>query len=179
MKLYVKYMVSVRCKKIVQQKLDEMGLDYKGIDLCEVEVKDNITVRQRQNLKAELMLSGYELMDDITSSLIEKIKEAIIDIVHYSEELPQKKNSDYLADKLQYDYTYLANVFSESTGITIEHYIIAQKIDRVKRLLLFDKLTLTEISYKLNYCSVAHLSQQFKKVTGLTPSFFKRLKKEY
>lgn len=172
-------MVSVQCKKNVQEKLDRMGLDYKGIDLCEVEVKDNITVLQRQNLKAELLVSGYELLDDITSSLIEKIKEAIIDIVHYSEELPRKKNSDYLADKLQYDYTYLANVFSESTGITIEQYIISQKIDRVKRLLLFDNLTLTEISYKLNYSSVAYLSQQFKKVTGLTPGFFKQIKKDY
>lgn len=154
-----------------------MGLDYKRIDLCDVEVKENITVLQRQNLKAELMVSGYELMDDITSSLIEKIKEAIIDIVHYSEELPKKKNSDYLADKLQNDYTYMANVLSEFTGTTIEQYIISQKIDRVKRLLLFDELTLTEISHKLNCCSVAHSSQQFKKITGLTPSFFRQLKK--
>lgn len=177
MKLYVKHMVSVRCRQVVQEKLEEMGLDYKGIDLCEVEVKNNITEAQRNKLKDELLVSGYELMDEESSTLIENIKKAIIEIVHYSDELPRIKNSEFLAEKLNYDYTYLANVFSESTGVTIEQYIISEKIDRVKRLLLFDKLTLTEISYKLNYCSVAHLSQQFKKVTGLTTSYFKKLKK--
>ncbi len=179
MKLYVKYMVSIQCKKIVKEKLEGMGLDYKGIDLCEVELKNTVTEQQLAKLKDELMVSGYELLDNKSSSLIEKIKEVIVEIVHYSDELPKIKNSNFLADKLEYDYTYMANIFSEATGITIEQYIITQKIDRVKRLLLFDKLTLTEISYKLNYSSVAHLSQQFKKVTGLTPSFFKKLKKRH
>ncbi len=139
-------MVSVRFKKIVQDNLDKMGLHYKGIDLCEVEIKNDISDKQREKLKSELLLSGYQLMDNISSSLISKIKETIIQIVHYTDELPKKKNSDFLADELGYDYTYMANLFSESTGITIEQYIITQKIDRVKRLLLFDKLKLTEIS---------------------------------
>lgn len=171
-------MVSIRCRKVVQEKLENMGLQYKGIDMCEVEVKDNITDLQRQQLKEDLLISGYELMDDQNSDLIEKIKDTIIDIVHYSDELPKIKNSEFLTEKLNYDYTYMANLFSEATGITIEQYIISQKIDRVKTLLLFDKLNLTEISYKLNYCNVAHLSQQFKKVTGLTPTFFKKLKQK-
>jgi AraC-like DNA-binding protein len=176
MKLYVKFMVSQECKKNVQQTLERMGLDYQGMDLCEVEVKNNITDLQRSRLKEELLVSGYELMDGKSSSIIQDIKDSITELIHYSDELPKIKNSDFLADKLKHDYTYMANLFSEATGITIEQYIITQKIERVKRLLMFEKLTLTEISYKLNYCSVAHLSQQFKKVTGLTPSFFKQLK---
>ncbi len=169
-------MVSERCKKIVQEHLENIGLEYQGVDLCEVKIKDDITEEQRQQLRDQLLVSGYHLMDDISSTLIDNVKKTIIDLVHYSDELPRIKNSDFLADRLNHDYTYMSNLFSEATGITIEQYIISQKIDRVKRLLIFDKLTLTEISYKLNYCSVAHLSQQFKKVTGLTPSFFKHLK---
>ncbi len=176
MNLYIKFMVSERCQKIVQEHLEKMGLDYQGIDLCEVKIKNDITDEQRQLLKDELLVMGYELMDDQSSSLIKDVKEAIIDLVHYSDELPRLKNSEFLAHRLKLDYDYVSNLFSVATGTTIEQYIITQKIDRVKRLLIFDKLTLTEISHKLNYCSVAHLSQQFKKVTGLTPSFFKHLK---
>ncbi len=178
MKFYVKYMVSIRCRKIVHDKFEKLGLAYKGIDMSEVEVKDNITLKQREKLREELFLSGFELLDDSKAGMIEKIKDAIIDLVHYSEELPKIKNSDFLSDKLDYDYTYMANLFSEATGITIEHYIISQKIERAKHLLLFDDLNLTEIAYKLNYCNVGHLSQQFKKVTGLTPTFFKHLKQK-
>ena len=176
MKLYIKYMVSIRCKMIVKSALDDLGLHYGVVDLGEVDVKENLSPDQRGRLKGILGRSGLELMDDKKSILIEKIKNVIVEMIHYSEERPKTKFSDFLSEKLNYDYTYLANLFSEVTGTTIEHYIIAHKIERVKELLLYDELNLTEISYALNYSSVAHLSSQFKKVTGLTPTFFKKLK---
>jgi len=160
----------------VKAELDRLGLHYTKVELGEVEIMENITEEQRIHLKTELLKSGLELMDDQRSILIEKIKNTIVEMVHYNEELPKINFSDYLSEKLKHDYTYLANLFSEVTGFTIEHYIIAHKIERVKELLLYDELNLTEISYKLNYSSVAHLSNQFKKVTGLTPTFFKHLK---
>ena len=166
----------MRCKMAVKAELDRLGLHYTKVELGEVEIMENITEEQRIHLKTELLKSGLELMDDQRSILIEKIKNTIIEMVHYNEELPKINFSDYLSEKLKHDYTYLANLFSEVTGFTIEHYIIAHKIERVKELLLYDELNLTEISYKLNYSSVAHLSNQFKKVTGLTPTFFKHLK---
>ncbi|HLF63142.1 MAG TPA: AraC family transcriptional regulator [Saprospiraceae bacterium] len=171
-------MVSLRCKMLVKSELDKLGLHYGVVDLGEVDVKEHITDDQRDLLKKALLKSGLELMDDHRAVLIEKIRNIIVEMVHYSDEVPKTKNSDYISEKLKYDYTYLANLFSEATGITIEHYIIAHKIERVKELLLYDELNLTEISYKLNYSSVAHLSSQFKKVTGLTPTFFKRLKRK-
>ncbi|HQU57791.1 MAG: AraC family transcriptional regulator [Phaeodactylibacter sp.] len=176
MKLYIKYMVSNRCKMMVKSELEKLGLHYGAVELGEAEVKEQITDEQREQLKIALLKSGLELMDDKKAVLIEKIKNVIIEMVHYADELPRIKNSEYISQKLQHDYTYLANLFSETTGITIEHYIIAHKIERVKELLLYDELNLTEISYRLNYSSVAHLSNQFKKVTGLTPSFFKKLR---
>jgi len=176
LKLYIKYMVSIRCKMIVQQKLNKLGLHYCTVDLGEVDVKENITSKQREQLRILLLKAGLELMDDKKAVLIERIKNVIIEMVHYSEEVPKVKNSDFISEKLNHDYTYLANLFSEATGITIEQYIIAHKIERVKEFLLYDELNLTEISYKLNYSSVAHLSHQFKKVTGLTPTFYKHLK---
>ncbi|MFY7998228.1 MAG: helix-turn-helix domain-containing protein [Candidatus Kapaibacteriota bacterium] len=176
MKLYIKYMVSIRCKMIVKSELDKLDLLYGAVDLGEVEIHDNITPEQREHLKNALLKSGLELMDDKKAILIEKIKSVIIEMVHYEDELPKARNSDYLREKLHHDYTYLANLFSEATGITIEHYILLHKIERVKELLLYDELSLTEISYRLNYSSVAHLSAQFKKITGLTPSYFKNLK---
>ncbi|MBK7408324.1 MAG: helix-turn-helix transcriptional regulator [Saprospirales bacterium] len=176
MKLYIKYMVSIRCKMIVKSELDKLGLIYGVVDLGEVEVKGSLTDAQRDQLKTALRKSGLELMDDKKAMLIEKIKNVIVEMVHYAEELPNVKNSVFLSEKLGHDYTYLANLFSEATGITIEQYIILHKIERVKELLLYDELSLTEISYRLNYSSVAHLSNQFKKITGLTPSFFKQLK---
>lgn len=175
-KIYIKYMVSLRCKLVVKSALDKLGLTYGVVELGEVQVKENITSAQRAQLKAILAKSGLELMDDKKAMLIEKVKNIIVEMVHYSEEGPHLNFSDILAEKLNYDYTYLADLFSQATGITIEHYIIAHKIERVKELLLYDELNLTEISYKLNYSSVAHLSNQFKKVTGLTPSYFKQLK---
>lgn len=176
LKLYVKYMVSLRCKLVVKSALDKLGLHYGVVELGEVQISESITDAQRSQLKAILAKSGLKLMDDKKAMLIEKIKNIIVEMVHYSDELPEVNFSDYLAEKLKYDYTYLANLFSHATGITIEHYIIAHKIERVKELLLYDELNLTEISYKLNYSSVAHLSHQFKKVTGLTPTYFKQLK---
>lgn len=176
MNLYIKYMVSIRCKMIVKSELDALGLNYGVIDLGKVEVAENLSAEQHGLLKAALLKSGLELMDDKKAMLIERIKNVIVEMVHYAEERPKTNFSDYLAGKLGYDYTYMANLFSEVTGITIEHYIIAHKIERVKELLLYGELNLTQISYKLNYSSVAHLSNQFKKVTGLTPTFFKKLK---
>lgn len=178
MKLYIKYMVSIRCKMIVKSELEKLGLRFGVVDLGEVEVKDPISEEQREKLREGLLKTGLELMDDNKAIMIERIKSVIIEMVHYADELPKTKNSEYLSEKLHHDYTYLANLFSEATGITIEHYIIAHKIERVKELLLYDELNLTEISYKLNYSSVAHLSNQFKKVTGLTPTFFKMLKRK-
>ena len=176
MKLYIKYMVSNRCKMMVKSELEKLGLHYGAVELGEAEVKEQITDEQREQLKIALLKSGLELKKKKKAVLIEKIKNVIIEMVHYADELPRIKNSEYISQKLQHDYTYLANLFSETTGITIEHYIIAHKIERVKELLLYDELNLTEISYRLNYSSVAHLSNQFKKVTGLTPSFFKKLR---
>lgn len=169
-------MVSIRCKMLVKAELEKLGLNYGVIELGEVDVKDTITEQQRKQLRSNLLKAGLELMDDKKAILIEKIKNVIIEMVHYEDEIPKVKNSDYLSEKLQYDYTYLANLFSETTGTTIEHFIIIHKIERVKELMIYDELNLTEISYKLNYSSVAHLSSQFKKITGLTPSFFKSLK---
>lgn len=169
-------MVSIRCKMLVKAELEKLGLTYGVIDLGEVEVKEELTAPQREELGANLLKSGLELMDDKKAILIEKIKNVIIEMVHHEDELPKTKNSDYLSKKLQYDYTYLANLFSETTGTTIEHFIIIHKIERVKELMIYDELNLTQISYKLGYSSVAHLSHQFKKITGLTPSYFKSLK---
>lgn len=161
---------------VVKSELEKLGLHYMVVDLGKIEIKENITAEQREQLKIALLKSGLELMDDKKAILIEKIKNVIIEMVHYSEESLKINFSDHLSEKLNYDYTYLANLFSEVTGITIEHYIIAHKIERVKELLIYDELSLTEISYRLNYSSVAHLSNQFRKVTGLTPTFFKHLK---
>ncbi len=170
-------MVSLRCKLVVKEVLTNLGLHYLEVDLGTVEISEGyITTAQREDLKRTLLLSGLELMDDQKAILIEKVKNVIIEMVHYSHELPKVNFSHYISEKLNYDYTYLANIFSEVKGITIEHFIITHKIERVKELLIYDELTLTEISYKLNYSSVAHLSNQFKKVTGLTPTFFKNLK---
>lgn len=178
MKLYIKYMVSIRCKMVVKAELEKLGLHYLVVDFGEVEITEHISAEKRDQLKNSLLKSGLELMDDKKAILIEKIKSVIVEMVHYEDDKPKSNFSDYLTEKLGYDYTYLANLFSEVTGVTIEYFIIAHKIERVKELLIYDELNLTEISYKLNYSSVAHLSTQFKKVTGLTPSFFKQLKKK-
>jgi len=169
-------MVSLRCKMLVKDELEKLGLQYVNVDLGMVELVENITEKKREQLRQNLLKSGLELLDDQKSILVEKIKNVIIEMVHYADELPAVNYSDYISEKLGYDYTYLSGLFSEVRGITIQHFIINHKIEKVKELLLYDELNLTEISYKLNYSSVAHLSAQFKKVTGLTPSFFMQLK---
>ena len=169
-------MVSIRCKMVVKGELDKLGLSYGVVGLGDVEIVENITSEQREQLKTGLSKSGLELMDDKKAMLIEKVKNVIVEMVHYADELPKTKNSDYISKKLNHDYTYLANLFSEATGTTIEHFIIAHKIEKVKELIIYNELNLSEIAWKLHYSSVAHLSNQFKKITGLTPSFFKSLK---
>lgn len=176
MKLYIKNMVCIRCKMVVRDELTKLGLKYISVELGEVEIMEDISPVLLEQFRAGLLKSGLELMDDKKSILIQRIKTVIIELVHYSEEPLVINLSTYLAEKLQYDYTYLANLFSEVQGTTIEKLFISHKIERVKELLVYDELTLTEIAYKLHYSSVAHLCTQFKKVTGLTPSHFKSLK---
>ena len=161
---------------VVKDELKKLGLHFIVVDLGEVEIMENISNDVRVKLKSALFNSGLELMDDKKAVLIEKIKNVIIDMIHYSDEVPKMNYSDYISEKLQHDYTYLSNIFSEVKGITIQQFIIIHKIERAKELMLYDELNLTEISYKLHYSSVAHLSNQFKKITGLTPSHFKQLK---
>ncbi len=169
-------MVSIRCKMLVKEELKKLGLHFTNVNLGEVTVMENISEAQREGLKNALHTSGLELMDDKRAVLIEKIKNVVIEMIHYADDLPKTNFSDYLAEKLHYDYTYLSNLFSETQATTIEHFIIVHKIEKVKELITYDELNLTEIAYKLHYSSVAHLSHQFKKITGLTPSFFKTLK---
>ena len=169
-------MVSIRCKMLVKAELKKLGLHYILVELGEIEIMEDITEKQRMELKAALQKSGLELMEDKKAMLISKIKSAIIEMVHYTEEAIKVNFSDYLSEKLKYDYTYMANLFSEVQGTTIEHFIISHKIERVKELIIYNELNITEIAWKMNYSSVAHLSNQFKKVTGLSPSHFKTLK---
>ena len=176
MKLYIKYMVSIRCKVIVKDELEKLGLHYNVVELGEVDIKESISGDQREQFARALKKTGLELMEDKKAILIERIKNVIIEMIHYSDEALKVNFSDFISEKLNHDYTYLANLFSEVEGTTIEHFIIKHKIERVKELLMYDELTLTEISYRLHYSSVAHLSNQFKKITGLTPTFFKHLR---
>jgi AraC-like DNA-binding protein len=171
-------MVSNRCKMVVKEELKKLGLHFIIVELGEVEIMESISLEQQEQLKKALHHSGLELIHDKRVVLIEKIKIVIMEMIHYSDELPKVNYSDYISEKLNYDYTYLSNIFSEVKGITIQQFIIINKIERVKELLLYDELNLTEISYKLHYSSVAHLSNQFKKITGLSPSFFKQLKQK-
>lgn len=178
MKLYIKYMVGLRCKMLVKDELEKLGLQYESVDLGVVEIEDEITDEQREIFRNNLKKSGLELLDDKKNILVEKIKNVIVEMIHYAEEIPKVNDSDYISEILGYDYTYLSNTFSEVKGTTIQQYIILHKIEKVKELLLYDELTLTEIAYKLHYSSVAHLSYQFKKVTGLTPTYFKEVKEK-
>jgi AraC-like DNA-binding protein len=178
MKLYIKYMVSLRCKLLVKYELEKLGLEYTTIDLGIIDLKKEITDELKHQLKLNLAVSGLELLDDEKSILVNKIKNVIIEMIHYSDEVPKINYSDYISETLDYDYTYLSNLFSEVNGITIQHFIIKHKIERVKELLLYDEMNLTEISHRLHYSSVAHLSNQFKKVTGQSPSFYKKIGKK-
>ena len=169
-------MVSIRCKMIVKSELEKLGISRTVVDLGEVEIREEITRDQLDLLGVALKKNGLELMDDKKSILVEKIKNLIVELVHYTEDQIKVNLSDYLSEKLHYDYTYLANLFSEVKGTTIEKFYLAHKIEKVKELLAYDDLNLTEIAWKLHYSSVAHLSNQFRKMTGLTPSQFKNLK---
>jgi len=169
-------MVSNRCKMLVKEELKKLGLHFIVVELGEVEVMETLTAETLNKLKSALLVSGLELMDDKKSVLIEKIRNVITEMIHYSEELPKVNYSDFLSQKLDYDYTYLSNIFSEIKGITIQQFIIINKIERVKELLMYEELNLTEISHKMHYSSVAHLSNQFKKITGLSPSHYMQLK---
>jgi len=171
-------MVCIRCKMVVKVELEKLGLHYTTVELGEVEVLENISEEQRDLFRTALVRSGLELMDDKKSVLIQRIKNVIVELIHYSEEPLAINFSEYLSQKLDHNYTYLANLFSEVQGTTIEKFIIAHKIERVKELLVYNELNLTEIAYQMHYSSVAHLSAQFKKVTGLTPSHFKQLREK-
>ncbi len=169
-------MVSNRCKMVVKEVLKEMGLHFIIVDLGEVEIMETLTDIQREQLKISLLESGLELMDNKKAVLIEKIKNIIIQLIHHSEETIKTNFSDYLSEKLNHNYTYLANLFSEVQGTTIEQFIILHKVERIKELIIYGELNITEIAWKLNYSSIAHLSNQFKKITGLSPMHFKQLK---
>ncbi|MBC7721325.1 MAG: helix-turn-helix transcriptional regulator [Pedobacter sp.] len=169
-------MVSNRCKLAVKSVLKEIGLHFIVVDLGEVDVMEDISIKQRELLRIGLLDSGLELMDDKRAILIEKIKTIIVEMVHYTDDIISINFSHYLSGKLHHDYTYLANLFSEVQGITIEQFIITHKVERIKELIMYDELNITEIAWKMNYSSVAYLSKQFKKATGLSPSHFKLLK---
>ena len=169
-------MVSLRCKMLVKAELKKINLKHSIVELGEVEIMYELSAETYEELKRNLHQSGLELMDNQRAILVEKIKNIIIELVHYTDEIPKLSFSDYLSEKLNHNYSYLSNLFSEVKGTTIEHFIIIHKIERVKELIIYDELNLSEIANKLHYSSVAHLSTQFKKITGLTPSFFKSLK---
>ncbi len=171
-------MVSLRCKILVKQELETLGLKHAVVELGAVEILSSFSNEQRELLRANLLRSGLELLDDQKSILVDRIKNVIIEMIHHSDELPKVNYSDHISEKLGYDYTYLANTFSAVNGLTIQQFIILNKIERVKELILYDELTLSEISFKLHYSSAAHMSNQFKKITGLTPSFYKKLKEQ-
>ena len=168
-------MVSARCKTAVREELKKLGLHF-IVELGEVDIMEDLTVPQREQLKIALINLGFELIDDKRSVLIEKIKHVIIEMVHDLHEPIKIKFSNYLSEKLNHDYTYMSNLFSDVQGVTIGQFIISLKIERIKELIIYDELTISEIAWKLNYSSVAHLSNQFKKVTGFSPSHFKLLK---
>ena len=169
-------MLSIRCKMAVKEELKKLGLHFIVVDLGEVEIMETLNPTQRDSLKAGLQAIGLELMDDKRAILIEKIKTSIIELVYHTEEMIKTNFSVFLSEKLHHDYTYLSNLFSEVQGSTIEHFMISHKIERIKELIIYDELNITEIAWKMNYSSVAHLSNQFKKITGLSPSQFKQLK---
>lgn len=178
MKLIIRNMISDRCKVLIREELESLGLTDVSVRTGEAEIFQKMTLQQYDELKFKLQKYGLVVVEDKKAILVERIKHTIIQMIHSPEEIPKTKCSCYLSNTLDHDYTYMANLFSEMEGITIEQYIIANKIERVKELILHDELTLTEIAYRLRYSSVAHLSAQFKKITGLTPSFFKSSRRQ-
>lgn len=176
--LFVKNMVCNRCIMVVQNELEKLGFEFTNIKLGEVTLTRELNLDERNSLEAVLIPLGFEVIDDKKSRIIEKIKNIIIDLVHHQDNDVKNNLSDILGEKLNHDYNYLSNLFSEVEGTTIEKYFIAQKIEKIKELLVYDELSLSEIAIRLNYSSVAYLSNQFKKVTGLTPSHFKQIREE-
>jgi AraC-like DNA-binding protein len=171
-------MVSQRCKMMVKTELNKLGLNYVVVELGMAEIMEEITPEQREELRVNLKKSGLELLDDKRSTLVEKIKYVITELIDYDDEEQKASYTEFISQKMGYDYTYLANIFSEVNGVTIQQFIILNKVERVKEMLIYDELSLTEIAYRLNYSSSAHLANQFKKITGLTPSYFKQLRKK-
>ncbi len=169
-------MVSLRCKSAVKEVLKGQGLHFIVVDLGEVEIMEDLSLEGEAALKTALLEIGLELMDDKKAILIEKIKTLITEMIHHSTQVPKVNYSDYISEKLDYDYTYLSNIFSEVKGITIQQFIINHKIERVKELIIYDEMSISEIAWKMHYSSVAHLSNQFKKITGLSPSHFRKMK---
>ena len=169
-------MVCGRCKMVVKSELDKLGLQTIAVELGEVELQDNITDSQKELLLKNLQALGFDLIDDKKSKTIEKIKNLIVDLVHHKNNELKVNLSDYLVENLNQDYSTLSNLFSEIENTTIEKYFISQKIEKVKELLIYNELSLSEIADMLNYSNVAHLSNQFKKITGFTPTYFKQLK---
>lgn len=169
-------MVGLRCKMVVKTELENLGIYNATIGIGDIKLNETITDRKFNLLKNHLLKAGFEILNDRKSILVEKIKNVIIEMVHFTNEPPGVKYSIYISQKLNYDYTYLSNIFSEVKGVTIEHFIIFNRVERVKELLIYNELTLSEISRKLQYCNVSHLSGQFKKTTGLSPREFKLLK---
>lgn len=178
MNIYIKYMVCVRCKMLVKKVLDDLGIGYSKVELGVAELKKPLSTLQKSQLKASLHVWGLELLEDNKGILVEKIKSSIINMIHNDATICSIKTSHYLSHYLNYNYTYLANVFSQHTGICLSDYIIAHKIEKAKEMLLYDNLTVSEIAWKLNYSSVAHLSNQFAKVTGVRPSQFRKSTKK-
>lgn len=177
MKLQIKNMVSTRCKMLVKMELENLGIAYNTVELGEVDLKDELSTETKERFNLTLKKWELELINDRKKALIEKIKNTIIEFIHSSEDV--KINfSDFLSQKLCYDYTYLSNLFSQEQGLTIKQYYISQKIEYAKELLAYDELDVSEISYRMNYSSVAHLSHQFKKITGITPSNFRQLQQK-
>jgi AraC-like DNA-binding protein len=178
MKIYVKNMACESCKIFVKEVLEELHITSVKVGLGEIETKNDVTDEDKQKLNTKIRRAGLELLEKKNGALIEKIRAVIVDYVYKSDDQPNAKFSILLSERLNHDYGYLANFFSEVEATTIEQYLIALKIERIKELILFDELSFTQISYKLKYSSVAHLSNQFKKITGLTPTHFKKLKEK-
>lgn len=176
--LFIKNMVCNRCIMVVQNELDKLGLDVKNIKLGEVTLGKEPAPKEKSKLSEALVPLGFEVIDDRKSRIIDQVKNIIIDLVHHQDNDVKTNISDILSVQLHLDYNYLSNLFSEVEGTTIEKYFIAQKIEKVKELLVYDELSLSEIAFRLNYSSVAYLSNQFKKVTGLTPSHFKKIRED-
>lgn len=176
MKIYIKNMACLSCKVVVKEALEELKIEPIKVELGEIETRKELTDAEKEKLNNKIRKVGLEILEGKQAAIIEKIRKVVVDYVYHTEEKIITNFSDYLSKKLNYNYTYLANLFSEVEVSTIEQYVIAMKVERIKELIMFEDMTLTEISYKLHYSSVAHLSAQFKKVTGLTPTHFKRLK---